>query len=174
MKWKLIKGAYAKLRNWVYMHILVESAIACGPHLSASQTVSSPHPRKEYHCDLWDYQSRLVIAGLMLAICSQRGAWEEALGDFSEKNFFHQSADPCNFKQYAENETWPSYFLCVTLTEHKADFRIKMNVCFNSQSCRWIELCRSIVTGKYTGAGYGAQIHLKSVLTVVFSCILSV
>lgn len=53
--------------------------------------------RKGYHCHLWGCQARLVIADLMLAICYQCGAWEEAPGDFSERNFFHKLADYYTF-----------------------------------------------------------------------------
>lgn len=65
-------------------------------HLSSCPLPTSMK-RREYHHGLWDCQARLVIADLMLAICSQCGALEEALGDFSEGDFFHKSANHYNF-----------------------------------------------------------------------------
>lgn len=80
--WKLIVYVYF---YWKGSLPMIPSCL----HLSSCPLHTSTK-RKEYHCHLWDCQARLVIADLMLAICCQCGAWEEAPGDFSEGNFFHK------------------------------------------------------------------------------------
>lgn len=58
-------------------------------------------PQKEKNIVAICGTARPVIAGLMLAICSQCGAWEEALGDFAEGIFFtsQQIITICNNAQ---------------------------------------------------------------------------